>query len=348
MMFGCKSEQVEAVQSISWGDSHLLPECPNFAAFKDKVNGDYEVGDLKIILENSQADIGWDEAASALRKDWTRSNGEINLSHRAVVVDWLAELAADQRLHPSTYHVSVNYFDTFMNLEGGNEYTLYDLQLIAIAMLVVAAKKEQVELLSLAEILQYELEECPCDEQPNRLTELTNKIAVFERKLTQETQCKLNMPTSYDYLARSLRLAELWEEEIENRDARSFFRPCVASEDIDKILRLLGGCVVMAESLRFSVSLLSAAIFMRTKPVQILCEEEADFILLCTNHSVSDIRRSGCLEFVERIDRCMQDTTKPERVAEYKLELAESHLQPAGVQLKNLFDVNALVMSVAP
>jgi hypothetical protein len=70
------------------------------------------------------------------------------LKHRRVLVDWMAEVGDDHKLHPSTVHVAIGYLDRFLGgsaASGGMDVHRSRLQLVAMAAVVVASKYEEEE-----------------------------------------------------------------------------------------------------------------------------------------------------------------------------------------------------------
>ena len=60
---------------------------------------------------------------------------------RAILVDWLVEVAEEYRLHPQTLHVAVSYIDRFlseMSVQRGK------LQLVGVTCMLLAAKFEEI------------------------------------------------------------------------------------------------------------------------------------------------------------------------------------------------------------
>ncbi|KAF6135242.1 hypothetical protein GIB67_035313 [Kingdonia uniflora] len=66
---------------------------------------------------------------------------DINPSMRAILVDWLVEVAEEYRLVPDTLYLTVNYIDRYLS---GNLMNRQRLQLLGIACMMVAAKYEEI------------------------------------------------------------------------------------------------------------------------------------------------------------------------------------------------------------
>ena len=61
---------------------------------------------------------------------------EIDPSMRAILIDWLVEVAVDLRFVPETLYLAVNYIDRYLS---GNPTTRAELQLVGVACLMIAS-----------------------------------------------------------------------------------------------------------------------------------------------------------------------------------------------------------------
>ncbi|GMI90850.1 Cyclin A1;1 [Hibiscus trionum] len=66
---------------------------------------------------------------------------DINPSMRAILIDWLVEVAEEYRLVPDTLHLTVNYIDRYLS---GNMMNRQRLQLLGVACMMIAAKYEEI------------------------------------------------------------------------------------------------------------------------------------------------------------------------------------------------------------
>jgi len=71
----------------------------------------------------------------------TMTQMEVNLNMRAILVDWLVEVADEYRLHNQTLFLAVNYVDRFLETMPVHRQTL---QLVGITCLLIAAKYEEI------------------------------------------------------------------------------------------------------------------------------------------------------------------------------------------------------------
>lgn len=73
--------------------------------------------------------------------DYMFKQRDINHSMRAILVDWLVEVAEEYRLHPRTLYLSVAYIDRFlseMSVQRGK------LQLVGVTCMLLASKYEEI------------------------------------------------------------------------------------------------------------------------------------------------------------------------------------------------------------
>uniref|UniRef100_A0A0D9Y5P6 Uncharacterized protein n=1 Tax=Oryza glumipatula TaxID=40148 RepID=A0A0D9Y5P6_9ORYZ len=66
---------------------------------------------------------------------------DVNPSMRAILIDWLVEVAEEYRLVPDTLYLTVNYIDRYLS---GNEINRQRLQLLGVACMLIAAKYEEI------------------------------------------------------------------------------------------------------------------------------------------------------------------------------------------------------------
>ncbi|XP_028775071.1 cyclin-A1-1-like [Neltuma alba] len=70
-----------------------------------------------------------------------RIQKDINSNMRAILVDWLVEVAEEYRLVPDTLYLTVNYIDRYLS---GNVMSRQKLQLLGVACMMIAAKYEEI------------------------------------------------------------------------------------------------------------------------------------------------------------------------------------------------------------
>ncbi|KAL3840037.1 hypothetical protein ACJIZ3_024628 [Penstemon smallii] len=66
---------------------------------------------------------------------------DINPSMRAILIDWLVEVAEEYRLVPDTLYLTINYIDRYLS---GNVMDRQRLQLLGVACMMIASKYEEI------------------------------------------------------------------------------------------------------------------------------------------------------------------------------------------------------------
>ncbi|XP_020206943.1 cyclin-A1-1 isoform X2 [Cajanus cajan] len=70
-----------------------------------------------------------------------RIQKDINVSMRAILIDWLVEVAEEYRLVPDTLYLTVNYIDRYLS---GNAMNSQRLQLLGVSCMMIASKYEEI------------------------------------------------------------------------------------------------------------------------------------------------------------------------------------------------------------
>ncbi|TKY56116.1 Cyclin-A1-1 protein [Spatholobus suberectus] len=70
-----------------------------------------------------------------------RIQTDINVSMRAILIDWLVEVAEEYRLVPDTLYLTVNYLDRYLS---GNAMNRQRLQLLGVSCMMIASKYEEI------------------------------------------------------------------------------------------------------------------------------------------------------------------------------------------------------------
>ncbi|CAI9115443.1 OLC1v1016345C1 [Oldenlandia corymbosa var. corymbosa] len=70
-----------------------------------------------------------------------RVQKDINANMRAILIDWLVEVAEEYRLVPETLYLTVNYIDRYLS---GNVMDRQRLQLLGVACMMIASKYEEI------------------------------------------------------------------------------------------------------------------------------------------------------------------------------------------------------------
>ncbi|XP_044510683.1 cyclin-A1-1-like [Mangifera indica] len=123
-----------------------------------------------------------------------RIQKDINCSMRAILVDWLVEVAEEYRLVPETLYLTVNYTDRYLS---GNVMNRQRLQLLGVACMMIAAKYEEI-----------------CAPQVEEFCYITDNTYFKEEVLEMESavlnylKFEMTAPTAKCFLRRFVRAAQ--------------------------------------------------------------------------------------------------------------------------------------------
>ncbi|KAK3029174.1 hypothetical protein RJ639_038726, partial [Escallonia herrerae] len=123
-----------------------------------------------------------------------RVQKDINTSMRAILVDWLVEVAEEYRLVPDTLYLTVNYIDRYLS---GNTMDRQRLQLLGVACMMIAAKYEEI-----------------CAPQVEEFCYITDNTYFREEVLQMESavlnflKFEMTAPTAKCFLRRFIRAAQ--------------------------------------------------------------------------------------------------------------------------------------------
>ncbi|XP_068600393.1 cyclin-A1 [Brachionichthys hirsutus] len=111
------------------------------------------------------------------RPAFLRHHPEITDDMRAVLVDWLAEVGQEYKLHSETLHLAVNYLDRFLSRTKCVERN--KLQLVGTAALLTAAKHGEISPPELSDFV-YVTDGTYTKEQLLRMEHIFLKVLAFE------------------------------------------------------------------------------------------------------------------------------------------------------------------------
>ncbi|XP_073059707.1 cyclin-A1-4-like [Primulina eburnea] len=123
-----------------------------------------------------------------------RVQKDINSSMRAILVDWLVEVAEEYRLVPDTLYLTVNYIDRYLS---GNVMDRQRLQLLGVACMMIASKYEEI-----------------CAPQVEEFCYITDNTYFKEDVLQMESavlnylKFEMTAPTTKCFLRRFVRVAQ--------------------------------------------------------------------------------------------------------------------------------------------
>ncbi|KAK6132278.1 hypothetical protein DH2020_033978 [Rehmannia glutinosa] len=123
-----------------------------------------------------------------------RVQKDINASMRAILIDWLVEVAEEYRLIPDTLYLTVNYIDRYLS---GNVMDRQRLQLLGVACMMIASKYEEI-----------------CAPQVEEFCYITDNTYFKEEVLQMESavlnylKFEMTAPTAKCFLRRFVRAAQ--------------------------------------------------------------------------------------------------------------------------------------------
>ncbi|XP_022766336.1 cyclin-A1-1-like [Durio zibethinus] len=123
-----------------------------------------------------------------------RIQKDINSNMRAILIDWLVEVAEEYRLVPDTLYLTVNYIDRYLS---GNMMNRQRLQLLGVACMMIAGKYEEV-----------------CAPQVEEFCYITDNTYLKEEVLEMESSVlnylkfEMTAPTAKCFLRRFVRAAQ--------------------------------------------------------------------------------------------------------------------------------------------
>ncbi|RZB69038.1 cyclin-A1-4-like isoform X2 [Glycine soja] len=129
-----------------------------------------------------------------------RIQKDINVGMRAILVDWLVEVAEEYRLVPETLYLTVNYLDRYLS---GNAMNRQRLQLLGVSCMMIASKYE--------EICAPQVEEF-CYITDN--TYLKEEVLQMESAVLNYLKFEMTAPTVKCFLRRFVRAAAHDVQEI--------------------------------------------------------------------------------------------------------------------------------------
>ncbi|KAG6578948.1 Cyclin-A1-1, partial [Cucurbita argyrosperma subsp. sororia] len=125
---------------------------------------------------------------------------DVNSNMRAILIDWLVEVAEEYRLVPDTLYLTVNYIDRYLS---GNSMDRQRLQLLGVACMMIASKYEEI-----------------CAPQVEEFCYITDNTYFKEEVLQMESSVlnylkfEMTAPTPKCFLRRFVRAAQGSTDEV--------------------------------------------------------------------------------------------------------------------------------------
>lgn len=182
--------------SVTSGQSEspmVLDECAEESAITCDANQD-SVFSVSEYADEIFYHLRVAEKRNRPKANYMRKQQDITGNMRAILVDWLVEVAEEYKLHTETTHLAVNYIDRFLShmavMRG-------KLQLVGTAAMFLAAKFEEIYPPDVGEFV-YITDDTYTKKQVLRMEHLILKVLSFD----------IAVPTSNQFLPRFWRAAK--------------------------------------------------------------------------------------------------------------------------------------------
>ncbi|KAL6296188.1 hypothetical protein ACE6H2_004330 [Prunus campanulata] len=119
---------------------------------------------------------------------------DTNANMRAVLVDWLVEVAEEYKLLPDTLHLSVSYIDKYLSINVVNKQKL---QLLGVASIFIASKYEEITPPNVDEL---------CDITENTYTK--EEVIKMEADILKSLKFEMGNPTTRTFLRKFTDIAQ--------------------------------------------------------------------------------------------------------------------------------------------
>jgi len=194
---------------------------------------------------------------------------------RAILVDWLMQVATEFKLQRETTHMAINYVGRILSLHP--KLPKEQLQLVGITALFVASKLEEINMLEVTQLTDM------CD---NAYTK--EQLLQTERFMTQKLDWNLLPVTSQSWLKLFFALYAKFKKHEVGCD-ESF-----PKKDYFKCMQLLDYCTLDYASLPFTPCVLAAAVFST------FCKDAT--VVECLTRCNAD-QLKDCLVFISQYEQ---------------------------------------------
>ncbi|RNA30263.1 G1 S-specific cyclin-E1 [Brachionus plicatilis] len=249
---------------------------------------------------------------------------------RAVLLDWLAEIAYAYRLHRETLHLAVEYLDRFMS-ECKQEMKVDRLQLIGMTSLFLAAKVEEIYPPKLKELASH---------MENYSNNNEEAISQFELFMLKTLSWQISPVTSNTWLMTYLQIAainyhaflsgggQLAERHREHNThivmPLNVYKNCSSNpsqlisgkqqefymKNYMKCITLLDLCLFDMDSMRFRYSMLAASAMYHMLAKASACAQNAaglvaGLVQMCSGYAIGEL--DACVRWMAPYaDVCME------------------------------------------
>lgn len=134
------------------------------------------------------------------KEGYMKRQTEINEGMRGILIDWIIEVHLKFKLLPETLYLAVNLIDRFLDIRSANTS---ELQLIGVSSLLIACKYEEIYFPDIKDMAKI------TDD-----TYTKKEIVEMEAKILSSLEYNITTPSSYRFLERYSRLAELSQDDF--------------------------------------------------------------------------------------------------------------------------------------
>ncbi|KAI9103835.1 cyclin-like protein [Phlyctochytrium arcticum] len=236
--------------------------------FYNCVKGEAEEDDMNTFIRTWEYDLEKEDVVFTRRQStWPDRHEGITARHRGIVLDWMAEISHEQNISRRAYQIAVTYVDMFMSQTNGLD--LEQLQLVALAMLIVAVKIEDQFPLSLRDVCRFAGRDLPDNEVESAISAAVDFVTDCEAQFLEIMNWDVILPTPYDFLGRAIQLTKLIEGgKFPDLGERDIVQSCYELEECEGPFRLLQASLTHHKSMRFRISELAAAIYYLAWPFE--------------------------------------------------------------------------------
>jgi len=137
------------------------------------------------------------ECVHRVSPHFMQNQRDINAQMRAILIDWLVEVAEEYRLVPETLHLAVNYIDRFLSVVP---VARSKLQLVGVTCMLVASKYEEIHPPAVDEFVYI-----------SDNTYKRDEIMSMEAMILNRLNFELSIATAKGFLNRYLKAAKAGE-----------------------------------------------------------------------------------------------------------------------------------------
>ncbi|KAF3974247.1 hypothetical protein ACB098_12G118300 [Castanea mollissima] len=238
-----------------------------------------------------------------------RIQKDVNVTMRAILIDWLVEVGEEYRLVPDTLFLTVNYIDRYLS---GNSVNRKQLQLLGVACMMIAAKYEEICAPTVDEF---------CYITDN--TYLKDEVLQMESAVLNYLKFEMTAPTAKCFLRRFVCVAQATSE--------------VPSMHLECLANYLGELSLLEYGmLRYAPSLVAASATFLAKFILLPAKKPWNSTLRhYTLYQASDL--SDCVKALHSLCRNGSNSNLPairEKYSQHKYKFVAKKYCPSSIPLE--------------